>query len=699
MGSVDEDPLVQAAMEALAVEPAEALSKAEDALSRAKGRGDARAAGQALQAMATIQAAMGQPGKAASSAEDALKEFRAAGDKLGEVVALQQVISMYIAQGEPERASAKAIQETTAFKGKDATGEMAGLVMQAEASMAREGWEEATASAQAALELYQKSRPREPAAVAALVRLSAAFAALQKPDDAAKAAEEAVAVSAGASKRAQAEALTQLAAAHMAQEKPELALAKVDQALAVADDAAAKREALQAKISIYIASKQQPEARAAARQAARALRDAKDQRGEAAALLLLADVCVATSELGEAAGAANAALELYRALDSKAGQAAALLALATADFDREDGKAIWAARERAKLLGEAGQRLQEAEATLLLADAHVARLGKKLAVCSVPSVEDTMGGLEAARDAHGLFGDVGSVAGQEGAMRAMSRVLLYNNVPPGVVESARSPGEVFNDVLSGRYSLSTNAFPMVKPGIKANAKIDDIVPSAKQLDRSKFAWTNPMAGLAYALVWQPQKERPAKARQARGSYDITGLVTGSRATALPALYQARSNIAAEKEDPLAVYILSTDCRDVTGTTNINMLNVVGAMILAKLPRLTFVMLDESFYEDMSTYTRARTCALYTTVLGILRSSRIENPKLTIGFVGGDAASWMHDPAPMIESIFDTVEGDESEVVYSRGEPYMPLLTNKPMEECVQTVRPRKKPGVFMGPGK
>lgn len=52
---------------------------------------------------------------------------------------------------------------------------------------------------------------------------------------------------------------------------------------------------------------------------------------------------------------------------------------------------------------------------------------------------------------------------------------------------------------------------------------------------------------------------------------------------------------------------------------------------------------ESFFDW--TDTSARTVEMHSVTLGLLRSARIEAPFLTIGFVGGDLASWVQEPHP------------------------------------------------------
>lgn len=348
-------------------------------------------------------------------------------------------------------------------------------------------------------------------------------------------------------------------------------------------------------------------------------------------------------------------------------------------------EAIPAAQAQARLARERGDKAQEASALHDLALAYIARLGKKLGTCSIPSAEDSMGGLRAAKDAHALFLELGNREGQAKALSAIGKVLLINGVQPEAIESAHDPEAVFADVLSGKYTTAKNALPP-KP-MNKQARLEDVVPSSKQLEKGKFAWNNPTAGYSYTLIWQPTKDRQIVNRKPRGQYDILSLTTGSKNTALPAIVAARSSDASERSDPMVVFVTSNDCGMHYATAMISAQNTIAAMITARVTKLTFVQLGESHTDY--TDTKARQVEMSPVTLAILRSARIEAPFLTIGFVGGDLASWVANPAPMIDSLFDTIESDECEVMYKRGEAFAPTIVHKPMEDTVQFVKPRK----------
>jgi len=387
-----------------------------------------------------------------------------------------------------------------------------------------------------------------------------------------------------------------------------------------------------------------------------------------------------------AVAAASEALRLYKSAGNKAGQAAALLAITTADYDNENGKAVSAAEERATLFRESGQPYQEAEALATLANVYVARIGKRIARCSVAPSDDSIAALRAARDAHGLFSRSRSHQGEEAMSRVAAQVLQYNNVNPDNIAAVVHPGEVYQDVLDGQYANAGNSLPR-KGAPKNISKVEEVIPSAKQLERGRFAWTNPLAGYSYSMTWTPLKDRKVR-RKPRGSYDLLGINGGSRTTAIPALVEARAHDASERGDPVVVFMVPPDARHGYATTIMTAVQVIAAMITAKLPRLVFVQFDEPQWDPAD--TDVRQCSLHPSLLGLLRSCRLEAPNVVCGYVGGDAASWHADPTPLINAIFEVIESDETEHMYKRGEGYGPLLIHKPLDEAVQYVKPQKK---------
>eukprot|EP00421_Protoceratium_reticulatum_P040298 CAMPEP_0168447746 /NCGR_PEP_ID=MMETSP0228-20121227/46743_1 /TAXON_ID=133427 /ORGANISM="Protoceratium reticulatum, Strain CCCM 535 (=CCMP 1889)" /LENGTH=190 /DNA_ID=CAMNT_0008462269 /DNA_START=1 /DNA_END=569 /DNA_ORIENTATION=- len=180
-----------------------------------------------------------------------------------------------------------------------------------------------------------------------------------------------------------------------------------------------------------------------------------------------------------------------------------------------------------------------------------------MATCSIPSADDTMAGLRAAKDAYSRSAEVGDRAGMEGAMNLFARVLMFNGVPASVLETLADPEEVFADVMTGKYSTPSNALP--QKAVQKQLKLEELIPSSKQLERGKFGWTKPLEGFCYTLLWQSSKERDIKNKKARGSYDIMALNTGAKTTSLTQAFSAMSNDAAERNTSMVIYMTSHDC--------------------------------------------------------------------------------------------------------------------------------------------
>merc|ERR1712203_918501 len=156
-------------------------------------------------------------------------------------------------------------------------------------------------------------------------------------------------------------------------------------------------------------------------------------------------------------------------------------------------------------------------------------MGKKLGTCTIPSAEDTIAALKSAKDAYGLCKSSDADL-MDGAMQVMNNALMMNGVPGEVLQTANDPEEVFQDVMSGKYTTAQNALPPA-PQPK-QLKLEDVVPSSKQLERGKFSWTNPFADHTYCLTWQHTKEREQRNKKPRGSYDLMVTNTGTKSRAL-----------------------------------------------------------------------------------------------------------------------------------------------------------------------
>mmetsp|Transcript_11833 Transcript_11833/g.32360 ORF Transcript_11833/g.32360 Transcript_11833/m.32360 type:complete len:497 (-) Transcript_11833:88-1578(-) len=476
----------------------------------------------------------------------------------------------------------------------------------------------------------------------------------------------------------------------LSKDTPDLsgAMDKANEALAIYKDLKdldGQTEVYRKMISAKIMDRKNPEARQVATDAVEAFAKAGDVKGQAAAKLLLSEACMSTGKTSEALAAAKEAYKLSKDSGDKDGMANALEMVVTAELTNVDGEAVSAATERVEIYKETGDQSKQGYALLLLAQTHVTRIGLKLAICAIASVDDSMGALQSAKDAHAVLAETGDRDGSQGAMDMMARVLMYNGVPSHIIERLTDPEDVFQDVISGKYSTTKNGLP--SKVLPTNLKLEEVVPSAKQLERGKFSWNNPLAGYCYTLMWQAAKDRQIPNKFMRGQYDIMTLNTGAKTMSVSNAFTAMSNDAAERNSSMIIYMTSHNSSQQYGSQVITQTAVLASMITARLGKITFVQMGES-HNDW-TDTRARAVNVYPVTLALMRSCRIEAPTVNIGFVSGDACSWVADPAPLIESLFDTLESDECELMYKRGESFAPLIIHRAMDDGVAYVKPKR----------
>lgn len=444
-------------------------------------------------------------------------------------------------------------------------------------------------------------------------------------------------------------------------------------------------------VEAYVSVEKTTEAKKTAQDFVDGFRSGGDKRGIGACLCVLSEAYCMCAQPEEGVKPAKEAIQIFKEIDDKPNQAWACKKLLEADIMKIGGEAVSAGEQRRQLFKEIGDVAMEKQALIETSHAHVAQVGLKLATCNIPSTEDTMGGLRASKDAFALSTSLGDRDGMDTSISFFQRILMYNQVPPRVWENLTDPEELYQDVLSGKYSNARNSLPPA-PQIK-QPKVEEIIPTAKQLDRSKFQWQYPNAGYSYTLIWQSVKERNVTNKKPRAAYDLLTLNTGTKSTSLAQAFTAMCNDCVEKNSKsMVIYMTSQDHNSAYATNIISQQSTLACMITARLSQLTFVQFGEGHFDW--TDIRARQVNMYPVTVALARSCRIEAPTVNIGFVGGDAASWMADPLPLIENLFDTLESDECEVMYRRGEAYGPLIVHRPMEEGVTYVKARKGLNVF-----
>lgn len=443
-------------------------------------------------------------------------------------------------------------------------------------------------------------------------------------------------------------------------------------------------------VQIILVEKQPDSARSTVKDWIKGYAASPDKYFHGGLSLVLSEACLATLKTAEALAAAKEAAKTFEAIGDLPNQALSLLNVVSADMMSTNGEAVSACETRVRLFKELGDQPKEAAAVSLLAQAHVSQIGLKLATCAIASTADTMGGLKSAKEAYALYTSLGDRDGMDGAMGLFGRVLMYNGVSATVIETMTDPEEIYQDVMSGKYTTPTNAFPPA-PQVK-QPKVEEIIPTARQLDRAKFTWQQPNAGYSYTLIWQAVKDRNITNKKPRGSYDVLTLNTGTKSGSLAQAFTTMCNEANSRNKSMVVYMTSQDHNTKYATNIITQQSTLACLITSKVNTVSFVQFGEGHFDW--TDIRARQVNMYPVTLALMRSCRIEVPTVNIGFVSGDAASWMADPTPLIEDLFNTLESDECEICYRRGEPYGPLIVHRPQEEGVQYVKAKKGLSVF-----
>jgi tetratricopeptide (TPR) repeat protein len=220
-------------------------------------------------------------------------------------------------------------------------------------------------------------------------------------------------------------AYTSLASAELAQDQKEKAAKSADEAISIfkeLNDVEGEISVLQTKMSILLSSGQGAQAVEAATKAAQLGESAKDQAAVGAARLLEADICMDLCRPADAVKAATEAQKCYAAVGNKREEAKAYLVIAYADMNNEYGEAVAAAHAAAEIYKSLGDVASQANAIYTAATAHIAALAIKQRSCLVPCQVNTRGGIDAAKQAADLFGQIGNDEGARLAMQALRTV-------------------------------------------------------------------------------------------------------------------------------------------------------------------------------------------------------------------------------------------------------------------------------------
>eukprot|EP00929_Paragymnodinium_shiwhaense_P110985 TRINITY_DN7838_c0_g1_i1.p1 TRINITY_DN7838_c0_g1~~TRINITY_DN7838_c0_g1_i1.p1 ORF type:complete len:424 (+),score=80.13 TRINITY_DN7838_c0_g1_i1:114-1385(+) len=403
--------------------------------------------------------------------------------------------------------------------------------------------------------------------------------------------------------------------------------------------------------------------------------------------------------LEEALQAAESLLKAAREAADVTSEAEALRRLSeihlerrSADVALQHAKDALAALEKLPAGGEQRESLS-ASAQVAVAEAQLGRIALLAEQAKLPCRADTLGALRAAKAAYRAYSAAGDAEGKERAGRAMSAALLASGVPASMSPSPEAacrqadlPG-LLADL--GAASSPFQAPELTVRGVDKLKKPGASPGASRVFDRSSFGWTDPSADYTYQLIWEKYNRAKNKAKK----LDVLAVAHGSRSSALPLYHSLRPHDPAESREaagkPLCVHINTYNSSTNYGSCLMASMHTISSMVTGNLRKLTFVQLGECAPEGSipgETYsTAARQVALSPAILAMIRSARIEVPQLAIGFVAGDAASWMTDREQMISAIFEqheNIEEGETELMWRRGEPYMPTLKKAPLPKSI-----------------
>jgi hypothetical protein len=351
-----------------------------------------------------------------------------------------------------------------------------------------------------------------------------------------------------------------------------------------------------------------------------------------------------------------------------------------------------------KEIGDAAKE-PEARAQVCICNAHLGKVA--LSKSQFPSLGDTQGALRAAKAAYQAYSQLApspaQADGLAAASKALSAALLATGVPTSSLPQPRDTEKLMEtkDWLGLVDDLGGVASPFHESAlnIRSNKEAQNVSKSkahgnatvSKGFDRTNFKWTDPTKDFSYAMIWEPCKNMPPAAK--RGP--ATCLAQGARTAALPLYHSIKcpDPSVVKSDEPICVHINAYDCSTNYGASLMAALHTISAMAVANLRRVTFVQLGEAppaeGCKDAPNQQAARQIAMSPCTLALIRTARIEVPQMSLGFVAGDAASWMNCRAEMVSAIFDTHNNDgEIELMWSRKQPMQPHLIKQPLPDPI-----------------
>jgi hypothetical protein len=301
-----------------------------------------------------------------------------------------------------------------------------------------------------------------------------------------------------------------------------------------------------------------------------------------------------------------------------------------------------------------------------VATAHIAALAIKQRTCLLPCQADTKGAIEAAKEASDLFSRVGNREGSELASQAFRTVLSVNGVEGSALYGTAADTEsLMSEMGKVRFAVAKSA------------------PAPPLFNRTKFGWRDSTTQNHYTMVWEHKVE--GVGQNPNGGYRTVMRGQCSRTPAIPLYHSIKSTFAtAPDEGPLMIHLCTKASSYTFGTSISSIMSIISEAVTCKMTTMLFICVDESPGGSDSEKNTIRQLYLQPTILGILRSARLEAPNLNIGFLGMDSATWHMHRSQAIAALPDVMQSEESEIHFYKGSPIAPTVVNKPFDPVVGT---------------
>lgn len=297
----------------------------------------------------------------------------------------------------------------------------------------------------------------------------------------------------------------------------------------------------------------------------------------------------------------------------------------------------------------------------------MAALAIKQRTCLIPSKADTEGVINAAKESHQLYAQVHNREGQALAMQVLQTVLTVNGAESNMVMNDRTSTE----------SLMAN-MGQVKYGVTKDKEGSKVL-----YNQQKFAWRDAVQGYHYTLIWEHQID--GMGQNKRAGYKTVMAGKAARSAALPMYHSLKNsfNSCSNDEGPLMIHMNGINSSWEYASSLMSSVSTVTAMLTCKVSKLVFIQVNESPPASSEERGKCRQVYMSPVTLSILRTARLENPSVTMGYIALDTQSWNNNRAEVIAALPDVVQSEESEVHFYKGTAIAPTLIQQKMDASVE----------------